>query len=152
MPRLVQFSGGLEDWLSDQQRVLGRWRIKFINTIWVVQDTLGEFIKRLAKSYALNHWFDTGTLRKRIDYKVLRWNSIVFGIFEPDSEYYDPAQHYPTDDFMSKYSGWQPSPTTKHYAEFINTKDPFLDRIVDSIYNQQITKAVNDFMKDNPIV
>lgn len=151
--RLVEFTGGLEDWLSDQQRHLGKWRLKFINHMRKTQRIVGEQIKRLQKSHARKRHYDTGTLYKRIDFRIVEWNSIVFGIFEPDSDHYNIAgDHSPTSEFLDKYSGWQPSPQDKHYAEFRDDLDPFMSRIVDSIYVQQMTKEVNDFMDDNPIV
>jgi len=149
---LVEFTGGLENWLSQQQKYLQKWRIKFINHMKRFHIDIGEQIKRLQKSYARNNWYDTGTLHKRIDYIVTYWNSIVFGIIEPNSDYYDSAKHSPTDVFMTKYRGWKPSPLSKHYAGYINAQDSFMERIVNVTYTQQTTKEVRDFMKDNPVI
>ncbi len=149
---LVEFTGGLENWLSDQQRILKKWRIKFINHMKRFHVDIGEQIIRLQKSYARNNWYDTGTLHKRIDYIVTYWNSITFGIIEPDSDHYNTADHSPTNAFMIKYQGWQPSPLSKHYAYFIHKQDQFMTRIVDATYIQQTVSEVDKFMKDNPVI
>lgn len=151
-PRLVEFSGGLEDWLSQTQSNLGRWRIKFINHIKRFNQDIGARIKRTQQQYVRhNHW-DTGTMHNRVDFFVTYWNSIVFGIIEPRSEHYKLSEHGPTDEFLARYSGWKPSPFSKHYAEFVDDRDPFMDRIVNDMYHRQLKAEVAQFMEDNPLV
>ena len=151
-PRLVEFSGGLEDWLKETQFNLGKWRIKFITHMWRFQQALGAKIKRAQQVYVKEKHWETGTMHNRVDFFITQWNSIVFGIIEPRSDYYKIADHGPTDAFLTRYSGWKPSPYFKHYAEFVDNRDPFMERIVDEMYHQQMKDEVEQFMKDNPLV
>ena len=148
----VKIEGDLSDWLFDQQRKLGKWRIKFINAVWDFNKDVGERMVAFAQSHARAHWWDTGTLHKRIDYKVVAWNNLVFGIIEPKDQYYDAARHYPTAAFLSKYRGWKPSPLVKTYAEYVVRKDPFIDKIVADVYRIELTRFVNDFIAKHPPV
>lgn len=150
---LVEFvDDTLTNYLSEQQKVLKKWRLKFIMHIWEFQSKMGKYIRGLVKSYVLQKHYDTGTMHKRVDFKVLNWNRIVFGIFEPSSEYYDPAQHYPTAEFMWRYRNWKPNPTKKEYAGYVHSKDPFYDRILDEVQWKVLSREVHDFMQDNPVV
>lgn len=135
---------GLAKWLSESQKNLKDFRITFISQTKIFMDELGKKVSLLAKTESP---VDTGTMRKRVDYKILLWNRIIFGIFEPTSKYYDSARHYPTNEFMHKYSGWKPSPLVKVYAQYPYDKNPFFNKIIEDVVNKEMKDFVKEFMK-----
>ncbi len=145
-------SRALAFWLRDRQMVLGRWRLKFYEHMRLFHEFLGAYIKVRMKSYIYDNWYDTGTLHKRVDYKVTFWNRIVFGIFEHGSRYYESEKHDPTLKFMWIYRNFEPDPTQKKYAGFINERDPFFMRIIIQHQSRLTKKEVDDFMRDHPII
>ena len=121
-----------------------RYRLRFYNFMISVQEELGILLKKEMQSRAI---VDTGTMRKRTDYKVLAWDMIAFGIFEPKSKYYDSGKHKPTGN-VSKYTG-QVIPPDKSYAEFPYKRDRYVIDVVNRMYHKELRKRIKEFNKEH---
>ena len=63
----------LDTWLDEKQKTLKDYRLAFMMAVKRFYDELGQKIRLLGK-LRVSHQVDTGTYRKRIDYKLLARN------------------------------------------------------------------------------
>ena len=117
------------------------YRVVFYNKMLDWQKEIGEYMKPLMQNKVTR--VDTGTARKRTDFKVLRWNQILFGIFEPDSKWFDSELHNPTGK-ISKYTGKVRDPTISYFGQWYRD-NPFIKPMIDKIYIRELRERVERF-------
>jgi hypothetical protein len=132
--------------MKEKARKYKNYRVVFYNFMLNAQKRIGLILKMEMQEEA-GKFADTGTFRKRTDYKVLEWNKIVFGVFEPNSEYYDSKLHNPTGK-VSKYTGRVVPPDSVYARIPYDKRSPFISNIVKRLYNKELKKEVNEFNKE----
>lgn len=119
-----------------------KYRIVFYAFMLKAQRRVGLILKIAMQKEAV---VDTGTMRKRTDFKVLEWNNIVFGVFEPNSKYFNSRMHNPTGK-ASKYTGRVVHPEAV-YARYPYRKNEYVASIVKRMYRKELKKEVDEFNK-----
>lgn len=131
---LKKFHDALED-----------YRIVLINVMTKEMHRIGLLIRTEARRRLLPNGYglDTGTLRSRVDYKVMAWNEMQVGIYED-------AAHPPTGN-ISKYTGKRRS-TSDKYANKVHSRHPrvkgFLQQTVDIYAQKELERSISTFIKD----
>ena len=129
--------------LKDKATKYKNYRIVFYNFMINAQKRIGLILKIEMQKEA-DAFADTGTMRKRTDFKVLEWNYIVFGVFEPNSQYFSSRLHNPTGK-VSKYTG-RVVPDDAVYARHPYRKHgEYVSQVVKRMYRKELRKETNEF-------
>lgn len=136
----------LAQFISRKVKKLTEYKDLFQMLIKTEQIKLARELVKFMKADFPSNRVDTGTMRKRIDSKVEDWDRVVFGIFEPNSEFYNSSKHKPTGN-ISKYTG-KVIPEGKSYAKYpYKTMSPFIKSIVERMYFKELSKRVRKINK-----
>jgi len=99
---------------------------------------------------------DTGTMRKRIDYKIVGWHTAYIGVFEPHMRRFYTEAHTPTN-VPSRYTGevvpeFRINPQTgrsvgHRYAWVVERNQPFLNHVVKEQFAKRMLIGMGRFNK-----
>lgn len=131
----------LTTYLKKKAEKYKHYRIVFYNKMLDWQKEIGQYMKPLLQNK--HNRIDTGTARKRTSYKVLKWNQILFGIFEPDNEWFDEQLHNPTSK-VSKYTGKVRDPKISYFGRWYK-ENPFIEAMIDKIYIRELRERIDRF-------
>ena len=148
---------GLEFIMETLNEVLGKpmdtWYVDLTKFLKKELDNIGAEMQQQARRAAP---FDTGTLKKRIDWKR-EGKQFYFGIMEPHMrKFYNSSRHSPTTK-RSRFTGevvpeFSVNATTgrrraHRYAWIVHKRDPFIHKTVKRSFNKKLQAAVNRFNK-----